>query len=250
MSAPITTNTITTEVTEVKTWLQKHERLIIVVLCLASGLLLANLILDHQADRDKAAATTAQQILTAQQATDKSLAAQVAQNTQQYQALVVQLSQQNTQLAQAAQTRTVVLQAQQKTDDTIPLPDLGNRWAQLANISPTAFTATTQGVSVTPEAARTTVTQLEEVPVLTQNLADQKTETANVQKELDGSNTINGLLVTQISGLKTEIVDDTKACSTEEASLKADARKGKFHWFGIGYGAGFVSGFAVHLFAK
>lgn len=239
---------VSTDAKATGSWLLLHERLIITILIIFSVLFVGNKILDHEAAKDKVASDAAASALSVQQEANKTLAAQIATTQQQYQQLAVQLSQQNQQITQAMQTRTVVLHDQQTTDQTLPLPDLGNRWAELAKVQPTELTATTQGITATPDAARATVTQLEEVPVLTDNVTAEKTQNDNLTKELSSANNLDGLLTNQIAGLNTQVTDEEKACSTEETTLKADARKGKLRWFGIGYGTGFVSGLIVgHL---
>lgn len=231
-------------------WLKVHERLIISLVLIAVFAFGANKVMGYIADHDKQQATAAAQVAAAQAASNKALADQVAQTTVQYQQLVVQLTQQNAQLQQAAQTRTIVLHDQQTKDQTIPMPDLGNRWAQLASLPQGSLAATTEGVTITPDAARTTVSQLEEVPVLKQNLADQVTQTQNVQKELDGATDLNGKLTTQVAGLQTEIVDNKNADALELKAVKAQARKSKFKWFGAGVVVGFLGRTAEDIFTK
>lgn len=240
--------TAKTDVAVAKSWLLLHERLIVIVLLLAASLFIGNKFLSHVAEKDNAAAAQTQQVLQAQQATDKALIAQVAQQTQQYQALVVQLSQQNAQLAEASQQRTVVLQQQVAKDQTLPLPDLGNRWAQLASIKPSDINASTAGITVTPSGALSTVTQLEKVPVLESNVQDGQTQITNDTKELTASNSLIASQVVEIDGLKLTITDQDKACKTEVAAIKSTARKGKLKAFlyGAGVGAGIVTGLVIH----
>lgn len=240
--------TVKADVAVAKSWFLLHERLIVFILLLAASLFIGNKFLSHVAEKDNAAAAQTQQVLQAQQATDKALIAQVAQQTQQYQALIVQLSQQNAQLAAASQQRTVVLQQQVTKDQTLPLPDLGNRWAQLINIQPQLITPTPSGLSISTDGARVTVAQLEKVPVLEANLQDGQTQVANVNKELTASSSLIASQVTEIDGLKLTITDQDKACKTEVAAVKATARKGKLKAFlyGAGVGAGVVAGIVIH----
>jgi len=44
-----------------------------------------------------------------------------------------------------------------------------------------------------------------------------------------------------------QITDGDKACKTELASVKANAKKNEVKWFGIGVVAGFISGVTAHL---
>jgi len=175
MAAP----TLTTEVQKVESWLKTHERLLIVVILALSTLYLGDKFLTGIENRDRAAATQAAQILTIQQTANATLAAQVAIAQKNNQDLIVQLSQQNAILQTQQAQRTVVLTQQVATDKTLPLPDLGNRWAKLAGLNPGDITATTAGISVTPQGALSTTTTLEQLPVAQANVADLSTQNKN-----------------------------------------------------------------------
>src|ERR1700744_2715066 len=113
------------DATVTQTFLQKHERLIIVVLFIVGAVFLTNHLLNNLAARDQIKSEVTTQQLNDQKAANTQLAAQVKTATDQYQSTITALTQQNSQLAAAAQTRTVVVEQQQKTDATLPLPDLG-----------------------------------------------------------------------------------------------------------------------------
>ena len=113
MTTPVTPvstpASIATAVSNTESWLKTHERLIITVLAIVALLFIGNKILDNQASHDKAVADAAVQQLADQKQENAAILAQVKQTTDQYQALVVQLTQRNAQLAANVQTRTVVL---------------------------------------------------------------------------------------------------------------------------------------------
>lgn len=249
MTTPaITTQTFTTELKSAESWLKVHERLIIVAILALSTVFLSSKYLDHVADKDRAAATQAAQVLTQQQTLNQTLAAQVAVAQKNNQDLIIQLSQQNAVLQTQQAQRTIVLQQQVATDKTLPLPDLGNRWAQLAKLNPGDITATTAGITVTPQGALQTTTMLEELPVAQNNLDDVTKQRDNLNTELDSTKTINNQLVTQVAGLQTAAIDADKVCKAEIVSTKATARKGKLKAFlyGAGVGAGVVAGLVIH----
>ena len=229
------------------TWLQKHERIILVFLVLLAASWLGNHWLNNTAARDKQAATVAAQQLAGQVAKDAQLASQVTQLNTQYQTVIAQLTAQSAQLVAAQQNRTVVLEQQQATDKTMPLPDLGNRWAALIGVAPTELSASGTGITASSTASISTVEQLEQVPVLTQNLKDEATVADNRQQEVDKGTALVTGLNTQVTGLNLPISDDKKACVAEVASVKATARKGKLKSFLYGAGAG--AGVVVWLFA-
>lgn len=234
-------------VTATETWLQKHERLVIVLIVLIAGLWATRWTLDYKAKKaDQQYATAAQQ-LADQRQKDAAIEGQVSQLKAGYDAVVAQLSAENAQLAAAQRDRVVVLQQQQAADKTMPLPELGNRWAELAGFGSSDITASTNGLSVTDTAARATVTTLEQVPVLTQNLKDETTVAHNAQTQLTQANGLIAGLNDQVGSLKVTIADDDKACTAKVNDVKAQANKSKVKWFKIGFVSGFLSGvFAGH----
>lgn len=227
------------------TWLQKHERIIIVFLVLVVGGWLGNHWLNNRAEVADQKVVAAQQVLDTQKAANAQLALEVQQTASQYQAMVNSLTQQNAQLSSAMQSRTVVLQQQQVADKTLPLPDLGKRWSDLAGLNAGDVTASTSGITVTDAGARATVGKLEEVPILTANLADETTVADNRQAELDKSNDLIGGLNQQVTGLNTQIADGQKVCDTKLNASKADANKAKKNWLLRGLGVGVAIGIFI-----
>lgn len=240
--------TIQTDITEVKSFIQKHERFLLVSLALFVALFFGNKFLDTMATRDRASATQAAQVLTQQNALNAAQAAQIAKDTADYKALVVQLTQQNAVLQTQIAQRQVVYQQQVAVDKTMPMPDLGNRWAKLASLNPSDITATAAGITVTPQGALDTVTNLEQLPVLKANLQDVITQKGNLSTELDSSDALNGQLTGQVKGLEIAAVDKDKVCKADLTAAKAEARKGKLKAFlyGAGVGAGVVTAFVIH----
>lgn len=235
------------DATTAKTWLQKHERIVLTALVLLAGSWFGDHWLNVTAAHDKQQAAIAAQQLDEQKTKDTQLAAQVTQLSSQYQTVVTQLTQENAQLTSKVQNRVTVLHDQVQTDQSLPLPDLGARWAQLANIAPADISASTAGITVTDTGARETVSQLEQVPVLQANLKDTQTIADNKQDELTKANAVVTAQTTQIAGLNTTITDDDKSCKADIASVKATARKGKFKSFlyGVGVGAGAIIGIII-----
>ena len=237
------------EVAKPLSWLQKHERIVIVFLVLLAATWIGNRWIDAKAAATSQAAAVAAQQLKEQEAKDAAITAQVAQLSSQYQALVTQVTAQNAQLAASMANRTVVLQQQQAADKTMPLPDLGARWATLAGVDRSELSANTTGITVTDTAARATVDKLEQVPVLTQNLKDETTVATNTQQELASANGVIAGQNQQIAGLQLTITDDDKACKAQVAAEKAEANKSKRKWFisGALAGAGGIIALLFHI---
>ena len=234
--------------TEAKTWLQKHERLVIIFLAILAGVFLYNKVIDREAAHDQLVAVQAAQVLKAQEAKDATLAQAAAVQQQQYVALVQQLTQQNSALTAAMQNRTTVLQVQQKTDAALPIPDLGARLATLEGLGATDVVPTTSGITLSPNAAYKVTESLEQVPVLQANLADSQTQTQNLTQELAASTALSATKDEQITNLKQTVTDTQVAGDKNLAACKATARRGKLHafFYGVGVGAGAVLGVVIH----
>lgn len=230
------------DTTIAQTWLQKHERLILVVLFLIGFVFLVNHLLNNWAARDQIQAQTATQQLNQQKANDTTLQAQAKAAQDQYQATVQALTQQNAQLAAAIQNRTVVVEQQQVKNASLPLPDLAVRWATLASIPQASLTATSDGITVDSHASLNTVNILETVKPLQDTVADQQTSITNLDTELTDETNYTTALKTQVTSLQTTVTDSDKACKAQLTLANAQAKKGKWKsfWMGVGVGAGAV----------
>lgn len=226
-----------------ESWFKTHERLILIVLGIIGAVFLTNHLLNNWAARDQIQAQTTTQQLSDQKAADNQLAAQVKAASDQYQQTITALTQQNAALAAAIQNRTVIVEQQQKTDATLPLPDLGKRWSTLGGFDDSHIVATTTGFNVDPVAALATTQTLEKVPALTQNLADTVTQMDNQTTKLGAASDLVSSLTAENSGLKTTITDEDKACTAKLNLANANAKKGKWKsfFYGVGTGAGVVA---------
>lgn len=225
-----------------------HENLLIVLLAVVMVLHLGNWYLNHEIDADKAKnAVLTQQLLDAKvQADAATKAAQVSQ--QQYQAVLEQITKQNQQLASAVVQRNNNLSKQQIADQTLPLPDLANRWIDLAKLKPMDIKATADGIAVNDEGARATVHELEKVPVLTQNLQDVQNIADNREKALDKANDAVISLNYQITANRVADKVELDKCENDKKTIKDEARKSKRNWFVGGLITGSVG--AVALLAR
>lgn len=240
----------------IRTFLLDHEKLIIIVIA-AIGLWwgygkYAQIRLDH----DNAALQQAQIVAKQQATTDAALATQAQQNAQQVaqdkaqlQVLTDKLTAQNQQLVNANTSLAAALTKQTKTDASLPVPALVDRWAQLApGTNFTGAISSGNNVEVTPSNALATVQQLEKVPVLTQQLANETLAKANDDQLIAKQNTnifdLNtqvGTLNASVTGLNKQIVDNQAVCADQIKVVKAAAAKSKRGWFIFGYIAGFAT---------
>jgi hypothetical protein len=244
------------ELGKIRSFLLDHEKLLITIV-IAITLWwgygkYAQIRLDHDNAALKQATLISQQQATqnaALLAQAQQQAAVVAADKAALQALTDKVTAQNAQLAQANATLASALAKQQHTDASLPVPALVDRWAQLA--PGTNFTgAVTSGnnVQVTPSNALATVQQLEKVPVLTTELANETTAKANDDQVITTQNKNIFDLNTQVTTLNASVLGATKLdtdhqaqCVDEIKVVKAQAAKSKRKWFVIGYVAGFLS---------
>lgn len=251
-TAPVTGNTIG----HIRAFLLDHEKLIIVAIAALVIFLgyvkITNIIADHDAANLKAAQIVAQTQADQNAALAKQAlvnAQQIADDKAQLQVLADKLTAQNQQLVNANTALATALTKQQNTDAALPVPDLVNRWAQLApGTDFTGAISSGNNVSVTPSNALATVQQLEKVPVLTTQLANETTEKSNddqliaqQNKSIFDLNNQVGTLNTSVGGLNKQIVDDKAVCQEQIKVVKDNARKSKRTWFIIGFVSGFIA---------
>ena len=239
MSTPVVTP-IVTQLHPISAYLKAHEKL---VLAAIAGLLLwfavghvESIIAAHDN------ANLAQAKVVAQSQADKTeaIAAQVAQQSAQYQALATKLDAQNAALVAANTQLATALAQRQKTDATLPPSGLAERWHQLvpqvttSDVSAGQMTVNTPGVSAT-------VQQLEQVPVLHAQVANQSKELGNAQNLLTASNRQVTTLNTEVGSLRVQLSDNAKVCDARVKVESDKVHKARRRWFVIGYVAGFLS---------
>jgi hypothetical protein len=95
-------------------------------------------------------------------------------------------------------------------------------------------------ITLTDDAAHKTVDQLEQVPVLTQELSNSKQSEQNTDTLLTASNAQVATLNTEVSGLRLEINDDKAVCQDQIKVVKAEAAKSKRKWAVMGVIGGFI----------
>src|SRR5271167_200534 len=233
----------------IRTFLLDHEKLIIVVIAAIviffGYIKITNIIADHDAANLKAAQVVAQQQADQNAALAKQAQAnaqQIADDKAQLQVLTDRLTAQNQQLVNANTALATALSRQQKTDASLPVPDLVNRWAQLApGTNFTGAIGSGNNVTVTPSNALATVQQLEKVPVLTTELANETTEKNNDDQLLTANAKSIFDLNNQVAGATKLDTDHQAQCVEQIKVVKDEARKSKRRWFIIGYVSGFLS---------
>ena len=254
-STPAENNTVISQQTTTNSlpktsWFITHQTLITIVLSLSLGYFVSDKALSIVSvyENHKVQADTA--VLNTQKTAVDADLAQAKTELTDYQAALAQSTQQNAALAAVIANRTQTVVVQQKADAALPPTQLATRWQGL--VKDNGVSASANGYTVTPNAAINTVDQLEEVPVLQQNLADETTKTGNLQTDINSANTVISQDKTVVIGLQTELTDQNNVCKSEIGSLQTELKKqklvgiwAKIKWFGAGFVSGFTTGFVT-----
>jgi hypothetical protein len=232
----------------VQSWLQRHERIVIVFLALLVSTWGLGKFLDSRAVATEARAASAEQALSAQKTLDTQNASQTATVLAQYQSMVVALSGQNASLAASAAQRQATLAKDKATDSTLALPVLAVKLQNLGNAPDGTVSTTPNSVNLTQSGAVAVVQTLEEVPVLQATLKDTQTALAASAATQKQGDTVIADQAKQITGLNLTITDQDKACKAQIAAEKAAARKGKWKFFKIGFVSGFLTREAIKAY--
>lgn len=226
-------------ISSISGYIKNHERLLIILILVGLSWFSVGKVENIIAAHDNANLKQATTIAQVQQSKDAALAAQVASQAAQYQALADKVQVQNAALVAANTQLATALAKQQKTDASLPLPDLANRWTVLV---PSAKPiATPSGLAVDTPGAIATVQSLEQVPVLSAQIENDRTQIENTQNLLTASNGQVATLNEEVSGLRLEAVDQAKVC---DARVKVETDKvhtARRRWFKIGFLTGFLA---------
>jgi hypothetical protein len=213
-----------------------HEKLLLIVLFFGVAGFLGNKYLNASYDAAVAREKSAEQTLAAQKEANDKLAAQNQQAQQQYSALLGQVTADNKKLTAEMLQLSQTLAARQKADAALPLPDLAARWEFLIGTS--GISSTENGLLASPSASRATVSNLESLPVIKQQLADETVLAGDKDKQIASLGGVVVGLNTEVAGLNSQLVDAGKACKAEVVV----ARKSKWKYFKAGAVVGFVAG--------
>ena len=225
-------------ISTVSSYVEKHEKMVLLAI---AGLVLwfgigkiDALIANHDN------ANLQQAKVAAQIQADKvaAVAEQVQQQAQQYQILATKLDSQNAALVAANTQLATALAQRQKTDASLPPTELANRWAVLVPQAKPTVTAT--GLAVDTPGAIATVQQLEQVPVLSTQLGNERTQLGNTQALLTAEGGQVTTLNTEIGSLNVQLKDNQVVCNQQIAVVKALAAKSKRRWFYAGVVVGFI----------
>lgn len=132
----------------------------------------------------------------------------------------------------AAKQKLIVVQ---KVDAALPLPELSKHWEDMLTLPTGSITPQPNGtVAVTTDAAHSTVSELEKVPALTDQLSA-------TQDKLNGCTTVVAQQTTLVAGLKDDITAEKKGRSDDAKQAKHDQRTSYLRGFKHGVITGIVA---------
>lgn len=210
----------------IKSWeafIKAHERIILIgVASLLLWHLGSNGIAAWKSNKDLAAQAQINQQIAVTDATNKQTLAQLAQMQTQFDATIATL---NAKIAQ----KQLATEQQQKIDAQLPLPDLSSRWENLLALSQGSITPQSNGtISVTTDAAHSTVSELEKIPLLTEQVADTQTELKSCQS-------VSAQKDVTLAGVQKEL-ELTQKGRAEDAKVAKDNERKSF-WKGTKFGS-------------
>jgi hypothetical protein len=223
-------------ITDDLNWLKTHLVLLAILVSLTFGGVygVEALVAKHDASTasqyQAIAAATAAQNATIQAQTQQQITLLAAQNAQ--------LQAQMAQLAQAISSRDAKLLAQQAKIPSMTPVQIAAEFPKY--LTKGIATVEGSGVLLDAPASQEILAQVEEVPVLKQDIIDLNSINAKQASEITNLNTSNNSLITALDSEKASHSADNTANAKELISVKAQARKSKLKWFGIGFVAGFV----------
>jgi hypothetical protein len=219
---------------------KQHERLLIVLAILAFGTFGVSRWLNYESAQKDAKVAALTLVVAQDKASVQNLALQAQQAQATYQTTLDAITKENSALAQANAQQLASLAQRQTGDKQLPLPQLGQRLQVLVPAA-TGVTATSTGLSLDSNSSVAVVQQLEQVPVLIDELKNETQVAANDKSALDAAGTVIVDKTVQIAGLNKSLTDQQ---AHEVAAVAAEKVKTKkAFWRGFKYG--FVTGFGV-----
>jgi hypothetical protein len=233
--------TVEAEVKKTWTFLVDPGHLLLLLLLLIAGFVSVYEYDSRRAIQADNRATLAEQKSQLQDKTNNAYQDQVTSTLHSLSESNGALTQQLAALNATSTLRNSSLTKAQMEVPTMSSTQLSNDWETFINV-PHSISETQGGFIVNDQAAIATVQQLEEVPVLKSDLADETTSLQESQKQY--GNEVQALSLEESAHNK-----DNATCTTDKKSLsdnlnkaKADAKKSKFKWFFAGVVAGFIGG--------
>lgn len=226
-------------------FLKSHEKIVAVVL---GALLIWHCWggwIQHQIDKDKLAASQAAQVAAVQAQSNQDKQTALTKQIADLKTAMGQVQANDAVLTQAVAARDAALAKTKAQIASATLPEVITTWQSLVpNVIAADFTPLDQGMTaVSDNAARNTVSALEELSVDRANIKDLNNVVAGKDDIIGKQSDAITSSSTLIDGLHKQIDADQKACQAQITSLQAQQKKKSRSWFlrGLGIGAGIVA---------
>lgn len=231
-------------------WLQRHERMVLVILTLAAVLWLGNKWLDKSATDAERKAAVAEQVLAETKQSNEKLAAQLATQSANFEQERLAREQEIKTLLSAIASRDAasakkIIEVKAPKEPVQVLKDLNDAYAGTLPVLPNAVTSDGMIQFPAPVVQEFTVTKIERDTAVADS-ADRKEAMDKQQLELLSVNNLIDTYDRRVVGLETQITQTQTKCEADLAVIKAQARKSKRNWFI----AGFVAGIATRILVK
>ena len=165
-----------------------------------------------------------------------------------YQTTLDAITKQNVALAQANAQESTALAQRQAVDRALPLPAVANRIEVLVPATQGGITTTTAGVVLNDTASHSILSNLEQVPVLTDQLSKEEQIVQNDAVVLDKAQASNVALSAEVTALQVEGADAAKQCKAEVSAEKVKTKKAFLKGLKYGFVAGFAAGaYVMHI---
>jgi hypothetical protein len=210
-------------------WLRNH----IILLALAAGIAFGSvyyvdsLLARHAKESDQ----KWQSILVTQQQQTQTIQTQLAQDETKWAALNVQLVNANQKLAATIAARDVAVAAQVKQDASLTAQETATKLGGTTNGEDIELPlGTGRGLAVSLDTLAGTQADLADTKT---RLSNETTLAANLQFDITEKDKF-------IAAMKVQNDNESKACKAEVADIKAQARRSKLRWLGVGIIIGFI----------
>lgn len=208
-----------------------HVKHIILAAILAiSGLLVTWKVLAHydRVDKDEADIAKAQVAADIEKA--QLQASQTKTDTTDLQNKINSLVASNASLKASLANLRSKLDSQRKQDDNLSLADLSTRWSMLTGVPGSEFQPNTTGVQVSSLGAHSTVNQLEELPVLKQELKDSQDNSSKKDDTLTSQQKVISDTQAELATCKKTLTDQEDSCQKKIDQINSDNRKHSFFY--------------------
>lgn len=182
----------------------------------------------------------------AQTAQNQTLENQLKTDEANWATVQAQLLAQNSQLAQAITQKNQQLAVQVKADATLDAQSAAAKLSQQSDASSGEVTAQNNTINIDIPVARRIVADLDTLPVVQSDLSATQTQLTN-ETTIASNNAQDAADQKKVvTGLQTQIADDSKACDAKVAAANAKVKKAGIK--GFFYGAVAVAaGILIHM---